>query len=271
MIFHNKYFYRGVIFILLFFICFSAPADDNSSDLTGIEVNVQYLKTLIARLSASPFIDSFAPELEEGEELFKRAMALLASEEMESARMALQESEIILRRLLEREQQYNLEAGRERALGQILAAGKALEEASFAFFINERGEPEEGFSYKFSLEKRAAYSVSLENGHELSYKDAIVRAAIYLEQAKEAYNAHNYEHAFNYAEVTARVAALFKDSGIKEIYRVKRGDCLWTIAEKSEVYGSSFYWPLLYRANKGLIVDPDTIEPGDELIIPHFD
>jgi hypothetical protein len=47
-----------------------------------------------------------------------------------------------------------------------------------------------------------------------------------------------------------------------EKYKVVRGDSLWRISGKSRIYGDHFRWPLLYIYNKGLIQDPDLIQPG---------
>ena len=44
-------------------------------------------------------------------------------------------------------------------------------------------------------------------------------------------------------------------------YTVEKGDCLWTIAGKSEVYNDSFQWPLIFKANRDIIKDPDLIYP----------
>ncbi|MDR2468249.1 MAG: LysM peptidoglycan-binding domain-containing protein [Spirochaetaceae bacterium] len=49
------------------------------------------------------------------------------------------------------------------------------------------------------------------------------------------------------------------------------GDCLWNIAGRPWVYNNSWQWPLLYRANKSKLVDPNNpnvIEPGTILDIP---
>lgn len=51
----------------------------------------------------------------------------------------------------------------------------------------------------------------------------------------------------------------------------KYGDCFWTIAGRSWVYGDSRRWPLLYQANKNKIPDPknpDLIEEGMVVDIP---
>ncbi len=47
---------------------------------------------------------------------------------------------------------------------------------------------------------------------------------------------------------------------------VRKGDCLWRIAEQN--METPFYWPELWHANRDQIVDPDEIEPGQDLEIP---
>ena len=48
-------------------------------------------------------------------------------------------------------------------------------------------------------------------------------------------------------------------------YLVERHDCLWTIAAKPRVYGDSFQWPILFKANRDQIQDPDLIYPRQVL------
>lgn len=45
-------------------------------------------------------------------------------------------------------------------------------------------------------------------------------------------------------------------------YQVVRGDNLWNIAGKSDIYGDSYQWPLIYKANRNQIKDADLIEVG---------
>jgi len=47
-------------------------------------------------------------------------------------------------------------------------------------------------------------------------------------------------------------------------YVVRKGDTLWDISGKSGIYGDSFQWPLLFRANRDQIQDPDWIEIGQQ-------
>lgn len=49
---------------------------------------------------------------------------------------------------------------------------------------------------------------------------------------------------------------------------VKKGECLWYIAGYEEIYGNPLKWPLIYKANKDKIKDPDLIYPGQVLVIP---
>ena len=53
-------------------------------------------------------------------------------------------------------------------------------------------------------------------------------------------------------------------------YKVKAGDYLCKIAERSEVYGYGKYarWKEIYNANKDKISNPDLIQPGTNLFIP---
>jgi len=51
-------------------------------------------------------------------------------------------------------------------------------------------------------------------------------------------------------------------------YTVVRGDHLWGIAKKSEHYGNGFAWPVIYKANRDKIKDPDLIYPQQVFTIP---
>ncbi len=53
-----------------------------------------------------------------------------------------------------------------------------------------------------------------------------------------------------------------------DYYTVVRGDCLWYIAKKKEIYGDPYLWPWIYRTNRDKIKNPDLIYPGWVLTIP---
>ncbi len=46
------------------------------------------------------------------------------------------------------------------------------------------------------------------------------------------------------------------------LHKVKKGECLWIISSYKEIYNDPFMWPLIYKANKDKIKDPDLIFPG---------
>ncbi len=53
-------------------------------------------------------------------------------------------------------------------------------------------------------------------------------------------------------------------------YTVVKGDCLWNIAKKKEHYGNGFAWPVIYKANRDQIKNPDLIYPNQSFKIPNL-
>ncbi|MGZ6219890.1 MAG: LysM peptidoglycan-binding domain-containing protein [Syntrophales bacterium] len=58
------------------------------------------------------------------------------------------------------------------------------------------------------------------------------------------------------------------EAGKMETYVVKKGDSLWTIAKKKNIYNDPFLWPVIYDANKGKVKKANLIYPGQKLKIP---
>lgn len=50
-------------------------------------------------------------------------------------------------------------------------------------------------------------------------------------------------------------------------YQVTRGDNLWNISGKNEIYANPYQWPLIYKANRDKINDADLIFPGQVFAI----
>lgn len=61
-------------------------------------------------------------------------------------------------------------------------------------------------------------------------------------------------------------AAVTRPKGEPSSYTVAKGDSLWKITAKG---GNPFLWPLIWKANRDQVIDPDWIEPGLELSIPY--
>ncbi len=51
-------------------------------------------------------------------------------------------------------------------------------------------------------------------------------------------------------------------------YTVVKGDYLWKIAKKPDFYGNGFAWPMIYKANRDKIKNPDLIYPKQVFTIP---
>ena len=72
----------------------------------------------------------------------------------------------------------------------------------------------------------------------------------------------------------SRIEGMLADLGsrmsrsIEITYEVARGDHLWGIAEKDDIYGDPYLWPRIYRANRDQIQDPDLIYPDQKLTVP---
>jgi hypothetical protein len=78
---------------------------------------------------------------------------------------------------------------------------------------------------------------------------------------------------FDEAEKARRMATLPKGSsasgpGKKSSVTVKEGETLWMIAERKDVYGSGWLYPLIYKANKDKLKDPKHPEAGLKLAVP---
>lgn len=65
------------------------------------------------------------------------------------------------------------------------------------------------------------------------------------------------------AELKARIA-----QPVVIDYKVVRGDNLWNISKKDQIYADPYMWPRIYRKNKEQIKDPDLIYPKQVLAVP---
>jgi hypothetical protein len=53
-------------------------------------------------------------------------------------------------------------------------------------------------------------------------------------------------------------------------HTVTKGECLWWISEYKHIYNDPFMWPLIYKANRDQIKNPDLIYPGQQFEIPRY-
>ncbi len=103
-----------------------------------------------------------------------------------------------------------------------------------------------------------ASAIALANEAEAQARAAIAQAA---EENKKFLN----------STAESSISDSSSSSGIPEgrvgSYSVVRGDNLWNISGKDEVYADPYQWPLIYKTNRDKIKDADLIHPGQVLDI----
>lgn len=58
-------------------------------------------------------------------------------------------------------------------------------------------------------------------------------------------------------------------AGLPASHTVKKGECLWWIAEYKQIYNDPFMWPLIYKANRAKIKkSPNLIYPKQVFDVP---
>ena len=96
-----------------------------------------------------------------------------------------------------------------------------------------------------------------------------------IEQARDAQKQAEIENQkfldkMSESERAAHEAAMAETGMVgagADSYTVVRGDNLWNISGKPTIYGDSYQWPLIYKANRNQIKDPDLIFPGQNFSI----
>ena len=95
-------------------------------------------------------------------------------------------------------------------------------------------------------------------------EDAMKLAKQALDQAENAIAQAESENQ--------RIAHMFSGAAVAPTggagqYSVVKGDNLWNISAKPDIYNNPFQWPLIYKANSGKIKDADLIYPGQVFAI----
>lgn len=67
-----------------------------------------------------------------------------------------------------------------------------------------------------------------------------------------------------------RAMDAWQEAPQEKSYTVVRGDCLWNIAKKPDIYSNAFAWPKIYQANRDQIKNPDLIYPKQIFKIPNL-
>ncbi len=110
-------------------------------------------------------------------------------------------------------------------------------------------------------------------------KNALANAEAALQEARKLLAQGDPERALNRLQVAESDCRTARDMANKagvaaatrrkpNQYTVVRGDTLWGISASAPIYDNPFMWPLIYKANRDQIRDPDLIYPNQVFSIP---
>lgn len=139
------------------------------------------------------------------------------------------------------------------------SAKKLVELANKAKNLIEQAKLDIGEAKKMGAKKFAPELLK-------SAEDSLAKAVLSNE-------AKDYLKVIEYAskasdDAKAAKSACEVEKAKKQAYTVIKGDCLWNISKNEKIYGDPFMWPLIYKANKDKIKNPDLIYPNQEFNVP---
>ena len=115
----------------------------------------------------------------------------------------------------------------------------------------------------------------------LAAQQALTRAEALLERADILLAQGHVEQAFAQLRLVeadcltaqelgteARLLVVGRQLAQPDQYRVRRGDSLWSISGQERIYHNPLMWPILYKANRQQLHDPDRLFPQQILAIP---
>lgn len=121
-------------------------------------------------------------------------------------------------------------------------------------------------AYKRALAADAAWNTTaplIKKAEGLEAKGDYAGAIKLADEARTQSENALAQHAEQMARLKAAAASAAHSASMKaDSYKVMRGDSLWRISGKDDMYGNPYEWPLIYKANQDKIKDADLIYPG---------
>ena len=143
----------------------------------------------------------------------------------------------------------------EQAIAEAKTANAAAKAANYEW--RDTGKLIEQAEAKLAAGDNAG-AIELANKAKAQAEDAIAQAE---EENKKFLNANSG------AMAAADSSSAKGSAGGVTSYSVVRGDNLWSISGKDDVYADPYQWPLIYKTNRNKIKDADLIHPGQVLDI----
>jgi len=219
----------------------------------------------------------------EAEQRLLRAEKRLSSREYKSARgnaLTARREAIASRNMaqaISQAKQVLAQADEEKALSQEARDWLTQAEAAAAAGDENATVNAAAHAKKQALEdlRRARESRQREQQENRSWLE---QATALLDEARRAEVSMNDEQRSALADAFDRFTALLAalrtppvaippSTPVTKEYRVMRGDTLWSIAAKPDVYGNPRWWPLIYSTNHAQIADADLLRAGQVLKI----
>lgn len=201
-----------------------------------------------------------------------------------------------LMKVEEQKEDENVRQWREKAAMAIQAARAAVKQAASMDALKpetdqlmERAQRaydnkdyENAVSYASQAKQQAEDSINqayLQRARKLLDEINASKSLLSTEQetllgaAEMAYSNREGKRAFDMASTLAAQLEVIKAEMKKKpasqpaSYEVVRGDSLWKISGKAQIYGNSYQWPLIYKANRDKVKDADLIYPRQVLKI----
>ena len=152
--------------------------------------------------------------------------------------------------------------------GDLLFADKEVEKADDFYLLTiAKGELLEKAVAAERARREAARKAeeARRQEEEKLREEEAARQRLLAEEQAEARRHADADAAERRKAERARIA---RERALVSSHTVKRGETLPQIAAQPEVYGDPNLWPLLYRANRDQIRDPQVVWPGQTLRIP---
>jgi len=241
----------------------------------GVTILLAFLVLMSFAGCAKPPTKEMADARQEFQNATDSGAEQYAQMEYANAQAALNEAEQLM-------SQRKYKQAREKALEALSLARQAQASA-----VNNKNTANRNAKEMYDMALQAVNSANAAGAYTYA-EDQMRDAQLTLEEAKRAYEAGEYGTAKQLAE-SAMAKAQKAETLAKQMEQEKRtqvsqqaaqglidpgatprvltehvvikGETLWWIAEYKQVYGDPFQWPLIYKANRSQIKDPDLIYP----------
>ena len=151
----------------------------------------------------------------------------------------------------------------EQQIAELQTEIDAVKDATYALLGTDRASVEAYRDNLNSIDGEIDGLAALDPEELFNRKSEIKAIEAEIKKARESKIAVLSEMDGKLAELEAKVASLKASmpANIYDQYVVIKGDYLWKISKKDEIYGDPYQWIRIYCVNKDQIKDPDLIHP----------